>query len=147
VRERTRFQPGTSSVTTSALETLSERVGVCRDFAHLAIALLRALNYPARIVTGVDYGADPGLGPPDFHAYVEVFLNGRWYLFDPTGISPLTGLIRIATGTDAADVPFATSFGDVRTTMPKISFAAAPDQDAGISLPYPTTLAVSTAAL
>ena len=145
VCERTRFQPGTSGVNTSALETLNERVGVCRDFAHLAIALLRALNYPARIVTGVDYGADPVLGPPDFHAYVEVFLNGRWYLFDPTGISPLTGLIRIATGTDAADVPFATMFGDVRTTMPKISFAASQDLDAGVSLPRPTTLAVSTA--
>jgi transglutaminase-like putative cysteine protease len=147
VRERTRFQPGASGVNTSALETLNDRVGVCRDFAHLAIALLRALNYPARIVTGVDYGADPALGPADFHAYVEVFLNGRWYLFDPTGISPLTGLIRIATGTDAADVPFATMFGEVRTTMPSISFAAAPDQDAGILLPRPTTLAVSTAAL
>jgi len=111
VRDRTRFQPGTSGINTSALDTLKDCAGVCRDFAHTAIAVLRALNYPARIVTGVDYGADPALGPPDFHCYVEVFLGDRWYLFDPTGISPLTGLVRIATGRDAADVAFAAIVG------------------------------------
>jgi len=146
VRNRTRFQPGTSGASTSALETLKEGVGVCRDFAHLTISILRALNYPARIVTGVDYGADPALGPPDFHAYVEAYMNGRWYLFDPTGISPLTGLIRIATGTDAADVSFATMFGDVRTSMPIVTFTATEDLAAGITLPEATTLAVSTIA-
>ena len=57
----------------------------------------------------------PALGPPDFHAYVEVLIGGAWYLFDPTGISPITGLIRIGTGRDAADVSFATIFGPVRT--------------------------------
>ena len=145
VRERTRFQPGTSGVDTSAADTLANCVGVCRDFAHAAIALLRALNYPARIVTGVDYGADPSLGPPDFHCYVDVFLGDRWYLFDPSGISPLTGLVRIATGCDAADVSFATMFGEVRGTMPAVSFRAIEDVAAGISLPYPTNLAVSTA--
>ena len=147
VRDRTRFQPGTSGTNTSALDTLDACVGVCRDFAHVAISLLRALNYPARIVTGVDYGADPALGPPDFHCYLDVFLGDRWYLFDPTGISPLTGLIRIATGRDAADVSFATMFGQVRGTMPKLSFTAVEDVASGVSLPYPTTLAVSTASL
>jgi transglutaminase-like putative cysteine protease len=145
VGARTRFQPGTSGINTSALETLKDGVGVCRDFAHLTISMLRALNYPARIVTGVDYGADPGLGPPDFHAYVEAYLGGRWYLFDPTAISPLTGLIRIATGRDAADVSFATMFGQVRSGMPQVQFAAAEDVAAGIALPSPTQLAVSTA--
>jgi len=145
VRARTRFQVGVSTVDTSAVETLREGVGVCRDFAHLAIALLRALNYPARFVTAVDYGADPRLGPPDFHAYVETFLGGRWYLFDPTGISPTTGLIRIATGRDAADVSFATMFGPVRSGMPRVAFAAAEDVSAGIMRPAPTSLAVSTA--
>lgn len=145
VRARTRFQPGTSCVDTSAADTLEHCVGVCRDFAHAAIALLRALNYPARIVTGVDYGADPSLGPPDFHCYVEVLLGDRWYLFDPTGISPLTGLVRIATGRDAADVSFATMFGEVRGTMPAVSFRAIEDVAAGVSLPCPTDLAVSTA--
>ncbi|TMH69406.1 MAG: transglutaminase family protein [Betaproteobacteria bacterium] len=144
VRQRTRFQPGTSGVNTSALDTLDAGVGVCRDFAHAAISLLRALNYPTRIVTGVDYGADPGLGPPDFHCYLDVFLGDRWYLFDPTGICPLTGLIRIATGSDAADVSFATTFGQVRGTMPKLSFTAVEDVAAGIMLPYPTSLAIST---
>ena len=146
VRDRTRFQPGTSCINTSALDTLNDCVGVCRDFAHTSIALLRALNYPARIVTGVDYGADPALGPPDFHCYVEVFLGDRWYLFDPTGITPLTGLIRIATGRDAADVSFATMFGPVRGTMPLVSFRAIEDVATGVCLPYPTTLAISTAA-
>ena len=146
VRERTRFRPGASGIDTSAVDTLNDCVGVCRDFAHAAIALLRALNYPARIVTGVDYGAEPTLGPPDFHCYVEVFLGNRWYLFDPTGISPLTGLLRIATGRDAADVSFATMFGEVRGTMPAVSFRAIEDVAADIALPYPTALAVSTAA-
>jgi transglutaminase-like putative cysteine protease len=145
VRARTRFQPGASGPDTSALETLNDGIGVCRDFAHLAISLLRALNYPARIVTGVDYGADPALGPPDFHAYVEAYLGDRWYLFDPTAISPLTGLIRIATGRDAADVSFATMFGQVRSGMPQVAFAAAEDVAAGIMLPLNTSLAVSTA--
>jgi transglutaminase-like putative cysteine protease len=147
VRQRTRFQPGTSGVNTSAVDTLDSCVGVCRDFAHAAISLLRALNYPARIVTGVDYGADPALGPPDFHCYLDVFLGDRWYLFDPTGICPLTGLIRIATGRDAADVSFATTFGQVRGTMPKLSFNAVEDVTAAVLLPYPTTLAISTASL
>jgi transglutaminase-like putative cysteine protease len=147
VRLRTRFQPGTSGVSTSALETMEHGAGVCRDFAHLTIALLRALNYPARIVTGVDYGADPSLGPPDFHAYVEAFLADRWYVFDPTGISPLTGLLRIGTGRDAADVSFATIFGAVRAGMPRVTFAAGDDPVAGITRPGPTNLAVSTAAL
>jgi len=146
VRERTRFQPGTSGVNTSAVETLEARQGVCRDFAHLTIALLRSLNYPARFVTGVDYGAAAELGPPDFHAYVEVFLDDRWYLFDPTGISPLTGLLRIGTGRDAADASFATMFGAVRSGMPRVAFAAADDPGAGVARPEPTNLAVSTAA-
>jgi transglutaminase-like putative cysteine protease len=146
VRTRTRFQVGTSGIGTSCVETLQNGVGVCRDFAHLAIAILRALNYPARFVTGVDYGADPGLGPPDFHAYAEAFIGDRWYLFDATGITPLTGLIRIGTGRDAADVSFATMFGNVRTGMPVVSFSAAEDPEQGLVLPTATSLAVSTSA-
>jgi transglutaminase-like putative cysteine protease len=119
---------------------------VCRDFAHLTIALLRALNYPTRFVTGVDYGADPALGPPDFHSYAEAFIGDRWWLFDATGISPLTGLIRIGTGRDAADVAFATMFGSVRSGMPLVSFVAEEDAAAGVTLPSHPVLAVSTAA-
>lgn len=146
VRNNIEFRVGTSDPGTSAIDTLQKGVGVCRDFAHLTIAFCRALNYPARITTGVDYGADEALGPPDFHAYAEVYLD-RWYLFDSTGISPTTGLIRIATGRDAADVSFATIFGPVRTGMPRVVFSAVEEVAAGIVPPRPTTLAVSTAAL
>ena len=146
VRDNIEFRVGTSNPGTSAVDTLANGCGVCRDFAHLAIAFCRALNYPARFTTGVDYGADESLGPPDFHAYVEVYLD-RWYLFDATGISPTTGLIRIATGQDAADVSFATIFGPVRTGMPLVVFSAVEDPAAGISLPRPTLLAVSTASV
>ena len=144
VRDNIEFRVGTSNPGTSAIDTLANGCGVCRDFAHLAIAFCRSLNYPARFTTGVDYGADEALGPPDFHAYVEVYLD-RWYLFDATGISPTTGLIRIATGQDAADVSFATIFGPVRTGMPLVVFSALEDPAAGIALPRATLLAVSTA--
>ena len=120
VRENVRFALGTSGSSTSVLETMRDGAGVCRDFAHTMITWCRALNYPARVVTGIDYGADPSLGPADFHAYVEVYVGGVWYLFDPTGISPVTGLLRIATGRDAAEVSFATIFGSVRTAMPRV---------------------------
>ena len=145
VRNQVEFRVGTSTVRTSALETLEQRMGVCRDFAHSMIAILRSLNYPARFVTGVDYGAEESLGPPDFHSYVEAWIGDRWWLFDPTGITPLTGLIRIGTGRDAADVAFATMFGNVRGNMPRVAFAAAEDPVAGIKRPEATTLAVSTA--
>jgi transglutaminase-like putative cysteine protease len=139
------FRIGVSHAKTSVVDTLEHAAGVCRDFAHVMISFCRALNYPARFVTGVDYGADPGLGPPDFHAYVEVFVGGAWYLFDPTGISPTTGLIRIGTGRDAADVSFATIFGPVRTGMPLVQFSAVDDPGSGFAEPQRTTLAVSTA--
>lgn len=108
VQKNTRFQSGSSMASTSAVDTLIDKVGVCRDFAHLMITLCRALNIPARFATGIDYGSDPMYGPSDFHAYVEVFLSGGWYLFDPTGMVIPTGLIRLGTGRDAADVSFAT---------------------------------------
>ena len=71
VNKHVAFRSNTSSSTTSALDTVTDRVGVCRDFAHLMIAICRALSIPARFTTGIDYGADPALGPTDFHAYVE----------------------------------------------------------------------------
>jgi len=144
VKDRTIFASGTSTVNTTALDTLKENRGVCRDFAHLMIAMCRALNIPARFVTGVDHGADPALGPPDFHAYVEVWLGNRWYLFDPTGISPVTGLVRLATGRDAADVSFCMVFGSVRSYMPQVFSRAIEGSSHELVLPQPTTLAVST---
>lgn len=145
VRANIQFKVGTSHSGTTAVDTLRDGCGVCRDFAHSFISLCRALNYPSRFCTAVDYGADPSLGPPDFHAYAEVLLGGHWYLFDATGISPITGLIRIGTGRDAADVSFATIFGPVRTGMPIVKFDAVDDPANGFVPPVSTELAVSTA--
>ena len=145
VNQNCRFQVGTSNSATSAIETLRDGVGVCRDFAHTMITYCRALNYPARFVTGIDYGADPALGPQDFHAYVEVFIGGTWFMFDPTGISPITGLLRIATGRDAAEVSFATIFGPVVTGMPSVVVDAIDDPARGFVTPVATDQAVSTA--
>ena len=145
VHRRTRFTVGTSNTSTTALDTLTDQRGVCRDFAHLMIALCRALNIPSRFVTGIDYGADPSLGPVDFHAYVEAWLGDRWYLFDATGISPTTGLLRLATGRDAADVSFCTMFGPVKSHAPRVAIRAIADEELGLVMPEHTTLAVSTA--
>ena len=144
VRNRTAFAPGTSNISTSAIDTLIEQVGVCRDFAHLMIALCRAVNIPARFVTGIDYGAAAELGLPDFHAYVEVFLGDRWYAFDPTGITAPMGLVRIGTGRDAADVSFATMFGSLKSFPPLITITALDDPAGGFELPKHSPQALST---
>jgi len=144
VRSHVLFASNTSNTNTSAVDTLVERVGVCRDFAHLMIALCRALNIPARFTTGTDYGADPALGPPDFHAYVEVYLGHRWYLFDPSGTAIPMGLLRFGTGRDAADVAFATMFGSVRGDPPVIRTVAVEDTTQGLALPRHGTDALST---
>jgi transglutaminase-like putative cysteine protease len=144
VHRRTKFVSGSSNATTSAVDTLIEQVGVCRDFAHLMIALCRAINIPARFATAIDYGSDPAFGPTDFHAYVEAFLSGRWYLFDPTGMALPTGLIRLGTGRDAADVSFATIFGTVKSSPPAINIEGIEDAANGIKLPRACVDALST---
>ena len=147
VRARTTFTSGSSDSSTSAIDTLIDQVGVCREFAHLMIALCRAVNIPARFVTGIDFGANPALGPPDFHAYVEVFMGDRWYLFDPSGISPPMGLLRIGTGRDAADVSFATVFGAVRLSSPVIRIEAVEDAAHGFLRPWHSNDALSSMAM
>jgi len=144
VQSRTKFQPGSSHPGTSAVDTYESCAGVCRDFAHLMISMCRALNIPARFATGIDYGADPALGPTDFHCYVEAYLGDRWYLFDPSGISPRMGLLRIGTGRDASEVAFATIFGTVQWTMPKIRIEAHGDEMNGIVVPFKHDYAIST---
>jgi transglutaminase-like putative cysteine protease len=146
VRNRTSFTPGVTNSSTSAVDTYVEQQGVCRDFAHLMIAMCRALNIPARFVTGIDYGAAAELGLPDFHAYVEVYLGDRWYAFDPTGITAPMGLVRIGTGRDAADVSFATMFGAVRSKAPAISVSALDDAARGYHLPVHCSEGLSTCA-
>lgn len=116
IREHVAYEIGSSGPTTTARDVLVNRAGVCRDFAHLGITFCRALNIPARFVTGYTWYQDP---PPDFHAIFEAYLGGRWILFDATRMCPLTDFARIATGRDAADTAFATIFG--RVTMPRMS--------------------------
>ncbi len=99
--------------TRTAAEAYAEARGVCRDFAHLAIAFCRCLNIPARYCTGYvsDIGVPPPHEPMDFAAWMEVYLGGRWHAFDPRNNAPRIGRILIAYGRDAADVPLTHSFG------------------------------------
>ncbi|HET9205473.1 MAG TPA: transglutaminase family protein [Burkholderiaceae bacterium] len=144
VRSRVRYESNSSHSGTTALNTIEGRKGVCRDFAHVMITMCRALNIPARFTTGTDYGASPTLGPPDFHAYVEVFLGGRWCIFDPSGTAVPMGLVRIATGRDAADVPFAMMFGDVQSQPPVVRATAIEDPARHQVRPVHIKLALST---
>ena len=88
----------------SAVDTLLAGEGVCRDFAHLTIALCRALRIPARLASVYA----PGISPMDYHAVTEVLVGGTWYVFDSTRLAPRSELVRIATGRDAADTAFTT---------------------------------------
>jgi transglutaminase-like putative cysteine protease len=144
VNQHVRFMSRSTNASTSALDTVVERTGVCRDFAHLMIAICRALSIPARFVSTLDYGADPSLGPPDFHAVVEVYLSGGWYLFDPSGTSIPTGLPRIGIGRDASDIPFAAIFGNVASQAPVIRIVPIEDAAQGLRMPEATPLAIST---
>ena len=144
VQRHVTFTSNTSNSSTSAVDTLIEQVGVCRDFTHLMIALCRALNIPARVATGTDYGASPSLGPPDFHAYVEVYLGDRWYIFDASGTGIPMGFLRFGTGRDAADVAFATIFGGVSSQSPIIRTRVLQDEP-GLEMPQHTSQAISTA--
>jgi transglutaminase-like putative cysteine protease len=138
------FLSNSSDANTSACDTLVTKQGVCRDFAHLMIALCRAVNIPARFATGMDYGADPALGPPDFHAYVEAYLGDRWYLFDPSGTAIPMGFVRLATGRDAADAAFASIFGSVEWQTPEVSIEAIAGADGVRRLPQHCADALST---
>ncbi len=148
VRQHVCFQSNSSNSNTSAIDTVIERVGVCRDFAHLMIALCRAVNLPARMASGMDYGADPVLGPPDFHAYVEVYLSdgisSRWFMFDPSGTAIPMGFVRFCTGRDAADIAFATIFGRINAMQPVISIRPLPNGRGELVTPQHVSHALST---
>jgi transglutaminase-like putative cysteine protease len=111
------YLSGSTNAQTSAFDTVTEQSGVCRDFAHLGIALCRALTIPARYFTGYAYQ----LKPADFHACFEAYLGGEWILFDATKLVPLNGLVKIATGRDAADTAIANIFGDAIFTSMIVS--------------------------
>lgn len=126
VHQNVRYEVGTSIPYGTTRDVLSTRTGVCRDHAHVAIALCRALNIPARFVVGHVMWDTP---PPDFHALFEAWLGGRWVLFDPTRMVPPGNVIRIGCGLDAADLPFATIFGSAQMTrMSPLVFAHAEER-------------------
>ena len=99
--------------TKTARETLNEGKGVCRDYAHLAIAFCRCMNIPARYCTGYlsDIGVPPPYGPMDFAAWIEAYIGGRWHTFDPRNNMPRVGRVLIARGRDATDVAISNTFG------------------------------------
>jgi len=107
VGSRLNYVPGSSGPTDGASDTLMAGAGVCRDYAHLVIALLRALDTPARLVAVYA----PGCDPMDFHAVTEVAVEGEWRVVDATLLAPRQSLLRISTGRDAADTAFLTNFG------------------------------------
>ncbi len=112
VHSKVTFNYGQARPTKTALDVFTERVGVCRDFQHLAITFCRALNIPARYATGYlgDFGV-PVNGAMDFSAWFEVYLEDRWWTFDARHNFPRIGRVLMATGRDASDVALTTSFG------------------------------------
>ncbi len=124
IHDNVEYVRGSTNSETSAYDTVTQRTGVCRDFAHLGIALCRALNIPARYFTGYAYQLDP----PDFHACFEAYIGGRWMIFDATRLASLNAVVRIATGRDAADAAVASIFGRVTGTMMKVDCQLEPDQ-------------------
>jgi transglutaminase-like putative cysteine protease len=118
------YEGGVSDAMTSAFDTVTQRAGVCRDFAHLAIALCRTLGIPARYVSAYAFRLDP----PDFHAVFEAWLagpsGGGWYVFDPTRLADPAGLVRIGIGRDAAEVAFCSPYGATEYDKPDVSITA-----------------------
>ena len=102
VQSHISYVPGFSRGTDGAVDTFLARQGICRDFAHLVVALLRPRNTPARVVAGYA----PGLRPMDFHAVAEAWVDGAWQLIDATGLAEMSSLARISTGADASDTAF-----------------------------------------
>jgi transglutaminase-like putative cysteine protease len=135
---RLEYVAGSTDARSSACDVLVQRAGVCRDFAHVAVALCRALSIPARYVSGYAVG----LTPPDFHGIFEAYLGTRWYLFDATRMAPRAGFVRIGTGRDAADAAFATVIGAATFMEMKVSAQEVPDENA--AQPASEELAIST---
>lgn len=107
VSDNLRYESGISSGTTTAMMTFAERRGVCRDYAHLLVALARAGGIPARCVSAYA----PGVDPPDFHAVAELWLGDGWHLIDATRMASCGEIARVAVGRDATDIAFMTVFG------------------------------------
>ncbi|MFC0389561.1 transglutaminase domain-containing protein [Muricoccus vinaceus] len=140
VHDRITYLRGASSPTTTATDTLLSGAGVCRDFAHLSVALCRALGIPTRFVSA----HAPGLVPPDFHAVFEAFLGGKWWLFDATRQASPDVLVRIGQGRDAAEAAFAEIHGAATPTTMSIRAEVLEGPDVGRGLR--TTQAVADVA-
>jgi transglutaminase-like putative cysteine protease len=123
IHKNVEYLSGNTNAQTSAYDTVTAQTGVCRDFAHLGIALCRALTIPARYFTGYAWQ----LKPADFHACFEAYIGNAWVLFDATKLVPLNGLIKIASGRDAADTAIANIFGNVIFTSMLVSCELADD--------------------
>jgi transglutaminase-like putative cysteine protease len=116
ISEHIEYRYGVSTGSTSAIDTLRDQAGVCRDFSHIGLSLCRALSIPARMVVGYLFG----LSPMDLHAWFEAFIDGRWYTFDATQKEPRGGRIAIAYGRDAADVAFITELSPLTTDKMRV---------------------------
>ncbi len=110
VAESLQYRSNASSGETTALDTFASRSGVCRDYAHLLVALVRAGEIPARCVAAYA----PGVDPPDFHAVAELWLDGAWRLVDATRMAPAESIARVCVGRDATDIAFMTVFGEAQ---------------------------------
>lgn len=138
VHENIEYRTGSGDATLSASEVLARRFGVCRDLAHVGIALCRTFNLPARYVTGYvpDIAMDVELlGPSDFHAYFEVFMSGRWQTFDARWVEPRVGRVKIASGHDAANCAFTTLYGSATLEWFEVWTYQLDARDASISSP------------
>lgn len=124
IHQNVEYLSGSTNSETSAYDTVTQRTGVCRDFAHLGITLCRALNIPSRYFSGYAYQLDP----PDFHACFESYIGGRWLIFDATRLAHLNGLVRIGTGRDAADASVASIFGRAKCVAMEVDCQLSPGQ-------------------
>jgi len=122
LRDEMKYIHGSSNASTSAVETAKAKAGVCRDYAHLGIALTRSLNIPARMVVGYLYG----LEPMDLHAWFEAYVGGQWFTFDGVQKQPCGNRIAIGYGRDAADVALTSNYGALTLNSMKVTVQKAP---------------------
>lgn len=122
LRDEMKYFTGSSNAHTSALDTANTKTGVCRDYAHLGIALTRSLNIPARMVVGFLHK----LEPMDLHAWFEAYVGGRWFTFDGTQKQCRGNRILIGCGRDAADVALSTSYGALQLRSMQVTVQPAP---------------------
>ena len=122
LRDEMKYVHGASNASTSAVETAKAKAGVCRDYAHLGIALTRSLNIPARMVVGYLYG----LEPMDLHAWFEAYVGGQWFTFDGVQKQPCGNRIAIGYGRDAADVALTSNYGALTLNSMKVTVQKAP---------------------